>query len=129
MNKREYFPPNGFCGQREDSAEQQGAAFAVLPPPDALQEFKVQTSNFTAEFGRAGGAVVNATIKSGTNQLHLSLRNNTSDAGIPGATLTPGAVPDLFQGYGQKIFSANARWEFTSGAPVASCQVPRTSPI
>jgi len=53
---------------------------------------------------------------SGTNQLHLSLRNNTSDAGIPGATLTPGAVPDLFQGYGQKIFSANARWEFTSGS-------------
>jgi vitamin B12 transporter len=53
---------------------------------------------------------------SDTNQLHLSLRNNTSDAGIPGATLTPGAVPDLFQGYGQKIFSANARWEFTSGS-------------
>jgi vitamin B12 transporter len=53
---------------------------------------------------------------SDTNQLHLSLRNNTSDAGIPGATLTPGAVPDLFQGYGQKIFSANARWEFTTGS-------------
>src|SRR5882724_2899448 len=53
---------------------------------------------------------------SDTNQLHISLRNNTSDAGIPGATLTPGAVPDLFQGYGQKSFSANARWEFTSGS-------------
>jgi vitamin B12 transporter len=53
---------------------------------------------------------------SGTNQLHVSLRNNTSDAGIPGATLTPGAIPDLFQGYGQKIFSANARWEFTTGS-------------
>jgi len=53
---------------------------------------------------------------SDTNQLHISLRNNTSDAGIPGATLTPGAVPDLFQGYGQKIFSANARWEFTTGS-------------
>jgi vitamin B12 transporter len=53
---------------------------------------------------------------SDTNQLHLSLRNNTSDAGIPGATLTPGSVPDLFQGYGQKIFSANARWEFTTGS-------------
>jgi vitamin B12 transporter len=50
---------------------------------------------------------------SGTNQLHLSLRNNTSDAGIPGPTLQ--GPPDLFQGYGQKIFSANARWEFTSG--------------
>src|SRR6266404_7072937 len=52
---------------------------------------------------------------SDTNQLHISLRNNTSDAGIPGPTLQ--GPPDLFQGYGQKIFSANARWEFTSGSP------------
>ena len=53
---------------------------------------------------------------SDSNQLHVSLRNNTSDAGIPGATLAPNSVPDLFQGYGQKIFSANARWEFASGS-------------
>jgi vitamin B12 transporter len=51
---------------------------------------------------------------SDTNQLHVSLRNNTSDAGIPGPTLQ--GPPDLFQGYGQKIFSANARWEFTTGS-------------
>jgi len=51
---------------------------------------------------------------SDANQLHLSLRNNTSDAGIPGPTLQ--GPPDLFQGYGQKIFSANARWEFTTGS-------------
>ena len=44
-----------------------GAAYVNLPPPDAIQEFKVQTSNFSAEFGRAGGAVLNASIKSGTN--------------------------------------------------------------
>ncbi len=49
-----------------------GAAYVNLPPPDAIQEFKVQTSNFSAEFGRAGGAVLNASIKSGTNQLHGS---------------------------------------------------------
>jgi vitamin B12 transporter len=51
---------------------------------------------------------------SDTNQLHVSVRNNTSDAGIPGPTLQ--GPPDLFQGYGQKIFSANARWEFTTGS-------------
>lgn len=61
-----------------------GAAFAVLPPPDAIQEFNVQTSNFSAEFGRAGGAVLNASVKSGTNQLHGDawefLRNDQLDA-------------------------------------------------
>jgi Carboxypeptidase regulatory-like domain len=61
-----------------------GAAYVNLPPPDAIQEFKLQTSNFSAEFGRAGGAVVNAAIKSGTNQFHGSLwefvRNDKFDA-------------------------------------------------
>jgi len=61
-----------------------GASFAVLSPPDAIQEFKVQTSNFSAEFGRAGGAVINATIKSGTNRVHGSawefVRNDKFDA-------------------------------------------------
>jgi hypothetical protein len=61
-----------------------GAAYAVKPPIDALQEFKVQTSNFSAEFGRAGGAVLNASIKAGTNRLHGALwefvRNDKFDA-------------------------------------------------
>ena len=38
--------------------------------PDAVQEVSVQTSNYDAEFGRAGGAVVNTITKAGTNQFH-----------------------------------------------------------
>jgi hypothetical protein len=43
-----------------------------FPMPDALQEFSVQTSNYTAEYGQNAGAVVNIITKSGTNTLHGS---------------------------------------------------------
>ena len=45
----------------------------ITPPLEALQEFKVQTNNPTAEFGVFGGAVVNLSIRSGTNQFSGSL--------------------------------------------------------
>ena len=61
-----------------------GTNFVVLPPVDAISEFKVQTSDFSAEFGRSAGAVLNATIKSGTNQFHGAawefFRNDKLDA-------------------------------------------------
>jgi hypothetical protein len=61
-----------------------GTNFVILPPVDAIQEFKVQTGNFSAELGRSAGAVMNATIKSGTNSLHGAawefFRNDVLDA-------------------------------------------------
>lgn len=46
-----------------------GVAYIVKPPVDAVDEVKILTSSFSAEYGRAGGAVLNATLKSGTGQL------------------------------------------------------------
>jgi hypothetical protein len=61
-----------------------GEADVVKPPVDAISEFNIQTNNFSAEFGRAGGAIVNATIKSGTNGFHGAawefFRNDALDA-------------------------------------------------
>lgn len=50
-----------------------GATYAVRPPPDALAEFKVESSDYSAELGHSTGAAINASIKSGTNTFHGSL--------------------------------------------------------
>jgi hypothetical protein len=60
------------------------ASYTVRPPPDALSEFKVSTADYSAEFGHSSGSVVNASIKSGTNQIHGDVweyfRNTVLDA-------------------------------------------------
>ncbi len=57
---------------------------ALRPSVDAIQEFKVETANYSAEYGRAAGGVISVAIKSGTNDLHGSafefLRNDALDA-------------------------------------------------
>jgi len=61
-----------------------GSSYIIRPPPDALSEFSLQTSNFSAEFGHSAGAVLQANVKSGTNQIHGDLweyfRNTNLDA-------------------------------------------------
>ena len=59
-------------------------ANSALPTIEGVQEFRIQTNSYSAEYGRSGGGVLNIATKSGTNQLHGSvfnfLRNNKMDA-------------------------------------------------
>jgi outer membrane receptor protein involved in Fe transport len=76
----------------ENQMQFDGALFVAVfrntglnyPPPDAISEVRVRTSNFTAEYGRNAGTVMNVVTKSGTNVVHGSLweyvRNNNFNA-------------------------------------------------
>jgi hypothetical protein len=91
---------------------QNGKDFVIQTPVDALGDFKIQTDNYNAEFGRAAGAVLNATVKSGTNQLHGDvwefLRNDVLDAND--YFLNQGGSP-------RPVFRRN-QFGFTLGGPV-----------
>ncbi|MBV8896292.1 MAG: TonB-dependent receptor [Acidobacteriaceae bacterium] len=89
----QFFTSNGFL---LDGTENQSAILGIPvinPDEDSLQEFKVSTSNYEAEFGSAAGALVQATTRSGTNKLHGSLfeylRNNITNATNPFTGLNP----------------------------------------
>lgn len=75
---------NNFLLDGVDNNENLVNTIIFFPPAEAIQEFRVDTSVAPAEFGRAGGGVVNTTYKSGTNSWHGSafefLRNDALDA-------------------------------------------------
>jgi hypothetical protein len=101
-----------------------GTNAAIVPPPDAIQEFKVQNGDFNAEFGHSTGGVVNAAVKSGTNHIHGDLweylRNDAFNANyyfnsgkpVPeyrqnlfGGTLGgPVVIPHVIDGKGKTFF-------------------------
>jgi hypothetical protein len=86
-------------------------AQSIEPIVDAIEEFKVQTSTFSAEFGQSAGAVVNTTIRSGTNRFHGSVFEFLRNSGLDTAPYfqPAGGAKPVFQ---QNQFGA------TAGGPV-----------
>ncbi len=65
-----------------DDDQRTGIHIILVPPAAAIQNVDITTNNFEAEFGRAVGAVVNVTLKSGTNSLHGSAFQNMENNGV-----------------------------------------------
>lgn len=63
---------NNYILDGVDNNEAMVNSIVLFPPAEAIQEFRVNTSVAPAEFGRAGGAIIQTSIKSGTNQFHGS---------------------------------------------------------
>ncbi|MGH9161089.1 MAG: TonB-dependent receptor domain-containing protein [Vicinamibacteraceae bacterium] len=72
-NTMNNFQLDGIDNNAYGTSNQGFSNQVIQVSPDAVAEFKVQTNNYSAEYGRSGGAVVNASYRSGTNDLHGSL--------------------------------------------------------
>jgi hypothetical protein len=96
---------NGYNSDRQAQTQ---------PSVDAIQETSIQTSNFAAEFGQAGGGVFNLTMKSGTNQFHGSVYdyfvNEALNAGTP--------FTDDGNGHLRRPVQRRNDYGFTAGGPV-----------
>src|SRR5258706_2955374 len=118
-----------------------------LPNPDALQEFSVLTNNFSAEYGRQSGGIVNAITRSGTNEMHGSafefVRNNALNAAnyfspiVNGAKVSDGlkrnqfggtiggpvAIPGLYNGRDKSFFFVSYQGTLSRRTPTSSAVV------
>ncbi len=80
------------------STSNQGFSNQVAQPsPDAVSEFQVITENYSAEYGRVGGAVVNVVMRSGTNQVHGTLYDFLRNTDLNAIGYVFGQRPATFQ--------------------------------
>ena len=77
---------SGFYVDGINDEDPRSAGSQLSPPLDSIQEFRMETSDYNAEYGRLAGSVVNLAIKNGTNQIHGSafdyIRNDLFDARV-----------------------------------------------
>jgi hypothetical protein len=96
--------------------------FSLQPPPDAVQEFKIQTNIYSAAFGMTAGSTINLVTKSGTNAFHGSayefLRNDKLDArNFFASNRTDPATGEAIPGTARPEYRRN-QFGFTVGGPI-----------
>jgi outer membrane receptor protein involved in Fe transport len=108
---------NNFMLDGVDQNEAVDNLVAYYPSPDALAEMRIETNNYSAEFGNVAGGVITAVTKSGNNEFHGSafnfLRNDKFDANSWGNNRSGAQKPNL----SQNIFGA------TLGGPLVKNKV------
>ncbi|HYA25118.1 MAG TPA: TonB-dependent receptor, partial [Terriglobales bacterium] len=86
-----------------------GSAYVIQPSVDAIGEFKVETNSYSAEFGRGNGAIMNAVIKSGTNNFHGDVYEFFRNDKLDGR--------NAFEFLGRQVYQQN-QFGATLGGPI-----------
>ncbi len=93
---------NNYLLDGTSNTEHWNTNVITVPPLDSLEQFKLQTANYSAEYGQGGGAIVNIVTKSGTNKFHGAgwefIRNDNLDARNFFATTKPEFKRNQFGG-------------------------------
>ena len=108
------FLMDGLDNNSYGTSNQNYSAQVVQPSPDALAEFRIITSNFSAEYGRVGGGVVNAVLRSGTDQFHGTVYEFLRNTDLNAIGYIFGARPATFV---QPTFHRN-QFGATLGGPL-----------
>ena len=88
---------NNYTVNGGDANDQFANLPAIQPSPDSIEEFRVMTSTFDAEFGRNSGSVVNVVTKSGSNTLHGNLFEFLRNQRLNARNFFEGPRPDFKQ--------------------------------
>src|SRR5215475_703044 len=110
-NTANNFLLDGVDNNALGTSNQSFSSQVVQVSPDAIAEFKVQTNTYSAEFGRSGGAVINASYRTGTNKFHGSaweVHRNTVLNAVGFFKPTGGVKPPLLRN----------QFGFTFGGPI-----------
>jgi hypothetical protein len=97
-------PNNAFSGRQN--------RIAYVPPADAVEEFKVMTTIYDAQYGKTGGGIINVSTKSGTNLYHGSAYEFLKRPGLNANTFSNNA-----KGLGRQQTGLD-QWGFTLGGPI-----------